>query len=496
VQPARLCGHVTFRGAAAGLILLRASAYTGAVRVSLGRAANLNRSRPVVQTFTMIAVLAAAAPSRAADYTFRDGDREVLAEGVFELAPIRRGGTGAVAVVVTLSDPSQCLALDRPGEYQLEVGDGLYGPPWYEERKGERRLVAVTITADEDSSTGQRVVRNPLETLSDDEIRNLRGVRVEHWSAEVARSLRRLDLRRTCITLGDALTSFPALPAGIELLVVEHPIFPREPSLRAGRLPALRYLRVESLSDDAWALDLAELEAPRLEHLTVRAPVVNAERLRHFPVLRELSLGRGAERVDFVHGTPALQRLEVTGVKDLRPLGRLRALREIHADASAVQRLPLVEMPQLRLLDVLSCPVGDDEIRRFSALNPKARVLHRLNPLLQAALRGATRVEGIWRDQRERRTTRCADEGNQQQVRWLVDRLEVQESTRRIICSCLPGLSLELTVGKRKEELSIVCDDSLRWSGWPGDFTLTPSAREALQSWLTARGVALKPCGD
>ncbi len=76
------------------------------------------------------------------------------------------------------------------------------------------------------------------------------------------------------------------------------------------------------------------------------------------------------------------------------------------------------------------------------------------------------------------------------EIAGLLHLFEVDEDQSGALCGCLCGASFEFFNGDRLVETThLVCNDMLRWSGWPSDALLAPANATVLLDWLAARGV-------
>lgn len=406
----------------------------------------------------------------------------------FALTP-SAGDQAPIATVLEWNGDDVCVVVP-PGSPRSVVADAYEGRWSIEDPDGHKRVVAVRV----DEQTAPR----GLSSLTPEEISHLWGVFVDAWSPKVARLMAHIDPTRTCVTIDSELRPLPPLDRKLRYLAVA-PDSPGRPKVSLGfaRYPELRYLRLTGfpLHVRRDRVDAATIRAPRLEYLRLFGDVAHVATVGRLVALRKLDL-RGIHQLGdpaFLSDLHALEELALSGVEDLRSAGGLPMLQRIEADDAPVRELPLVAMPALRYLDILSSPVPTDVVRRFAALNPQCRIRHRFNEILQDMFRDAGLVRISWR-LRGKRVTSTAEVRTPTEIQGLASKLLVAETTERVMCVCLPSVWLEITTPRGTSQLAFNCGSALQTDELPADAKLTPSSVTVLESWLERHGVDLANC--
>lgn len=371
--------------------------------------------------------------------------------------------------------------------------------------------------------TSPRLV-NPLSDLTDDGIRRLRGVRLDYWDDAITEQLQKIDPRNTCVTIAvhhQHRHSLPELPSGLRYLRIEVGCSPGVESYRPLLWQRdLAYFRLHTCSDPFdvtalenchglkhvsfdWAVlmnphvlttraELRHLEIPGCEEVSGLAGALGT--LRH---LRRLNLEYCGDlpEVSWVAGLSRLRelRLDRTAVRDLTPIGGLKHIESVSANASPVGKLGAMPIPSLRELKVMSTRLGDAEVSAFSRSNPQCRVYHRWTEVLQWAISKTDRVhvrtgsEYIGREEPET----LFDERDADRARELVASLCVEDDPD----PDSPGganLSMEFyEAGRLLATVGLSQGKKVLWQdGWPGDGSLTAKSRRFLSRWLSERGIS------
>ena len=184
--------------------------------------------------------------------------------------------------------------------------------------------------------------------------------------------------------------------------------------------------------------------------------------------------------------------VERTSVRHLSPLAGLPQLERVQANQSLVTTLPEGDLPALRELSVVAAQVPAEAIKAFRSTHPQIRVRHGWNESLRDALLGATRVRvGPGEEYTLGKPTQPSYESAAAgELAGLLRLFEVDENQSGAICGCLCGASFEFFNGDRLLETThLVCNNMLRWSGWPSDGLLAPANAAVLLDWLAERGV-------
>ncbi len=379
------------------------------------------------------------------------------------------------------------------------------GVLWVEGPGGRRRAAAARVRweftneKDENRQRKRKLV-NPLQNLPPEDIGELRGIELDAWTDDVARSLKSLNPRQACVMLhGDAVVGakreFPPLPSGLRHLMV------RENNNFAGiqdyqPIRELKELRFLSLNAMVGAFDCNFIrEAKGITHLTLRPrTITNVEALGDLAELRDLDLhfNRDVKSVAFAQKLTKLETLNLfyTAVDDLTVLGGHPALRHIDARSTPLSKLPLDKpMPALRVLDALSARVSETDGKAFAKLNPRCKLKVTWRAALLDALEGVDRVRvrtggTCHRDIARERTLH--EEKDAAKVRDLIAQIQIDERQSGFHCMCCGEPSLEFFKGdKLVLTLGYHHGRSMRWvGGWPADCLLTPPSAQHFQKWL------------
>lgn len=225
--------------------------------------------------------------------------------------------------------------------------------------------------------------------------------------------------------------------------------------------------------------------------------------VRFLPRLRILSLDATPVRdLNPLAGHPSLERLSLrlTLIRSLAPVSKVAHLEEIDATESEVRELPRGTLPRLRLLRAVSARIPEVDAANFREQNP-AVVLHArwLDPLLERVA-GADRLRlqsGGWDVCGEAETT-LFETTEPTEIRKLLGVLDISEERAEGSgvgeCCCSGGPKIEFFAGRKPlVSMSIHHGCGLRWrAGWPGDAWLTEKGIRDLALWLKTHGAAPK----
>jgi hypothetical protein len=418
------------------------------------------------------------------------------------------------------------VAPDQPAPGDIiEINDMLVtlGPPGsYEYRttpKEDGRLLQVRKDGGTDvvgASVGwtykgrEKVIFNPLNKLSPQEIRGLRGVVLDDWPEGIEDRLKHLDLELACVTISDNTAqgrkgpkvprgggSMPSLPEGLRYLHV------RERSNTGigdysglARYKALRFLTVRGMTSP---VDVKSLEGTvGIRYLDLSGcELKNIASLGDLDQVRLLGLAytRGTDNITFAAQMPELIKLDIrrTAVADLSPLNASNKLVHIDARETPVRRLPDGGLPGLRDLKIFSATLADETVEAFGRRHPGCRILFRWEKALTDALKGVDRVRvrtggTCHRDIAREKT--LFEEKRPAEIAGLVTNLNIDEKKSGFHCMCCGQPSFEFY---NRNELVVTLGfhhgRSVRWPEvWPSDGALTPASAEFLCAWLSDRG--------
>lgn len=221
------------------------------------------------------------------------------------------------------------LVLDEAGEYRFVTTER--GNLRREYADGRAPLVHVVLGREFE------VTASPGE---------LRGVRVEDGWREYAEVLDSAPVERCMIEViffadAGSIPRFSERSAYLDLCYADG-----DPAGLGAELPNLRYLEL--------AIHLGDTDVGRSEED-----------------------GRAPRPIDWVADLSDLRFLSVagTGVRDLRPLGGHPSLRHLLADDTPIEFLPTVALPELRRFEAMDWKCSEQEVGRFRALQPEARIV-------------------------------------------------------------------------------------------------------------------------
>ena len=321
--------------------------------------------------------------------------------------------------------------------------------------------------------------RETFLRLSPEEVRGLRGVRIESWVDGIAEQVGSLD-PGTCVTLSWTAREdepVPRLPATLEHLCVESrrdASFPLGASV--GRFRSLRVLLAPgaTVEDPYGFKDLAEL--------------------------RLLSLwgAKGIRDVGFVARMPKLRVLAIAGteVADLGPLGGHPSLAYVYASGRSIERLPAAPMPALREIVAYGAGWSDEAHAAFVRENPACKLTDRWEPALREALATCDRIRvrsGGTCCREERAEETLFEVRDVEEIRDTIAGIAIHNVPWSGSCMCCGSPTFEFYAGQKLLAMVGFHHGSrLRWADgpWPGDASLTNEGAERLKQWLSGHGVA------
>jgi len=406
------------------------------------------------------------------------------------------------------AEPEDVIAI---GGYRLVLGSERnqnYRSTPHEDgqllKVSDNKEVVVAVTVNFTFKGNEKVISNPLAKMTSEQIKKLRGVKIQAWNDEIAKSLSLLDLEKTCVTVTDDValdrrekSSLPALPKGLRYLVIEEW---SNTGLRdystLKEQNDLRYLLLRVLTVP---FDFEHLkQATNLRYIQAFAVgVKNIDSLASLAQLRSAGLySDGIESLDFVSGMKNLVELDVsrTNIKTLAPLSGLKSLSRVTANSTRVASLPdPASLPSLKRLEVMSTALSDEQVAKFRSALPKCQVLFRWQTALADAAAEATRLRvrtgGTCHRTPETEKT-LFEVKDVVQIRRLLGSIRIDEKRSGFECQCCGEPSFEFYAG---EKLLLTVGfhhgQGLRWAeGWPGDAALTVESAESICRWMSANG--------
>jgi len=358
----------------------------------------------------------------------------------------------------------------------------------------------IGVNVDWDYVDGEKMLVDPLSALSDEEIRGLWGVRLDHWSDAIAEKLKQVDPDRVCITLTQETAvqpgrRLPPLPDGVRYLKIRvsssNEVFTDFSPLQSCR--NLRYFAYGGVGKEPFDVSVLK-EASQLQHLVLSGErLVNTASLAELANLRRLDLGgcRELQDVSFVGQLGRLEALNISNTKvaDLTPLDGLQRLEYLDADMTPVSQLPAQPLPALHTLRVMSTALSDESVEKFRRTNTACAVMHHWDDALKDALADATRLRvrsgGTCHRDIENEKTLYETE-DKAVIEQAIAGIAIDEAESGFHCMCCGEPSLEFYQGdKLILTLGFHHGQSLRWvGGWPGDGSLTSESARFLVKWL------------
>jgi hypothetical protein len=383
---------------------------------------------------------------------------------------------------------------------------------------GQQTLI---VTGDNDGT---------LSSLSPEEVARLAGYAIQNGTPSA--QLRYLDPSRLCVTVNDEdhLDSFPdeifeancvvldsVGPGVLDRFPLAQHVFlgdntsdqdeaiarllDRAASLRSlsvidatklqrlAKFRSLVSLSVAGSSDAPTNLDflsgMSKLRSLRID----LGPLVNLGALSGLTELEELTLeyvekGEPLERLTTL---TRLRRLRIRGrLDDLSFLGALPSLEEVNASFTAATKLPATAMPSLKELHILSTPLAEKEIDRFTALNPQALISATYHDVLRRKLEHADEIHVVWQSLCKTTTPRRIFIKDAYSVRELLALMTVRSPSVPYVIGCYGDVEFRfLAKGRRIGEFSYFDGiGSIRFDDWPSYSSLTPESRAAFEGWM------------
>jgi hypothetical protein len=420
------------------------------------------------------------------------------------------------SLLLTLGSERDCRFVTTPpedGRLLLKTADG------------GTRVVAVNVWSETSGpwNDPRKTFHDPLGQLTPSEISGLWGIQLADWPEGTERRLSHVDQRRTCVWLTEhALSpsgkSLPPLPKGLRYLrLADGCVRVKIEQMSLSPFDHLVFLDVGGMLDAT--LDATDLRcANSLRGLRIGSALTNAAALGNLHELRVLDLSWGmigdspflanlsrlrilkipvcgVTDISFVKNLKELEALwlDMNPVTDLSPLDGLRRLREVRADGSSAQVLPLVPMPRLRELRVLSTRLSDERVAEFRRLNPNCVVSRRWRDALEARIRDADRMDILeWTAGNSGYLSqkRVLSISSKDVTRDFLATIEIDEKDGLSFCGCIGGPIFKFCRGGQcLVEMTLHHGQSLRWeAGWPGDAELTTNSQVEIAQWLQQAG--------
>lgn len=381
------------------------------------------------------------------------------------------------------------LTLGPPGTWKFSTARRDEGLLLLESDSGAATPVAAR--AFRGIKDGRPVVINPLDTLTPNERRGLRG-----FSSGVAlATLKGIPPSAAVALDSDASGLPPDFSEGLRALSISMKHGAGVPDLKGA--PGLRWLLVSGPATAAF--DVSALAAvPDLRVLAIRGVRWTGAPPAGLKSLRVLDLqGRGIAELSWASGLKELRgvRLEATGVDDLGPLSDLPKLEWIEAGPASIRSLPEGKLPALRRLQLLATEIADKAIVTFAASHPDCRVLRTFEEAMRRGLEGVDRLvvrSGGTCHRRPDQEKPLIEVKDAAEIVKVVKGIRLDEAAGMFHCMCCGDPTFEFfRAGRLQAVLGFHHGKSLRWpGGWPGDAALSEAGREFLAGWLAERGVA------
>jgi hypothetical protein len=344
---------------------------------------------------------------------------------------------------------------------------------------GTDRLVAIRVFRADGSP--ERIV-NPLEGLSVEATRGLRGVAIDYSEAPVADRLMRIDPEQTLVAFRADLVDLPPLPAGQRYLFADVTDC-RFGWLRFGVLSglnSLRFLYIQGLRMDFDATWIAG--CPDLRYLDLSCRISNPEAIGRQARLRHLGIyGCDIRSLAWLRGMTALRSvdLEELSMGDGSSLDGL-------TDASYFDGLKNVSL--LRVCGrACEDPVVAAALRVFIARHPLCRVVVGPTARLADCTRIRIRSGGLCHRRLSEEKT-LAEVTDPCEIRDVVEHIRCDNVIGR--CRCCGGPSLELYRGfELLLTLSMHHGQSLTSEYFGAGGFLLPESADYLCDWLVRKGI-------
>lgn len=395
------------------------------------------------------------------------------------------------------------MVLDKPGSYSFRSTPKDDGLLLLVGNDGDDKVIGAQV--DWTYRDKRKVVFNPFATLSTDQIKGLRGIRLNSWPDGLTKKLGYIDLNHTCVTITDDTATgrrseLPPLPEGLLYLNIDESSSMGVKDYNLLRKQSqLRFFALNAMGEDAF--DVKMISANRqLRFLDLGGEdLMNVQTLANFTNLRELHLEwcPDVDNIRFVRDMTHLKVLWVrnSSVMDMTPLAGLKELTIVNADQTPVSRLPEGEFDCLSMLRIMSTKVTENEIARFCKANPQCEVHYRWDESLRRSLKGITRIRvrsggTCHRDKAAERT--LFEETNPGKIEMFTKRFAINEGGSGFHCMCCGSPSFEFY---NNEELVVTLGfhhgRSLRWpEGWPSDALMTGEFADYVCKWLAENGVS------
>ncbi|MCH6255900.1 hypothetical protein MLD52_05030 [Puniceicoccaceae bacterium K14] len=352
---------------------------------------------------------------------------------------------------------------------------------------------------------GKRLV-NPFENLGIDDMKYVRGIRLDGNTSEIASDLmNHIDSSKAFYKItnhaavGDEM-SLPKIPESVTFLQIQenssNGIRDYSP---LKKLKSLRFLNIDSLNREAFNLenisqnkDLVYLKyyGGELQKTSDFSKLVN---------LRYLDLGwqSGLTNFGFLKDLKDLRELQIpnTEVKNLRSIENLRQITVVNANNSTLESIPTKSVPSLQNLKILSTKVSDRSIAAFKRNNTQCQLLHNWTDALKTRIQNVTSIRvrsgGTCHRILDKEKT-LLEVTKSEQISNFLDNLKISNSNNGFHCMCCGSPSFEFYQGEKLiETIGFHHGQSLRWMDgeWPGDGGLTETSSDFLIHWLAKNGV-------
>jgi hypothetical protein len=392
------------------------------------------------------------------------------------------------------------IVLGESGVWRFRTTKDRDGRVFRVDEAGKESVIGVNLTSHYNDN--QKVFDDPLSPLTDDEIRGLRGVRLNCWPEGIEKKLALLNPARAALWVTDAVQqkgSLPELPPGIRYLYVDE-------SSNSGirnfqSLEAQRDLQVfygSLMTADSFDLNWLK-NSTGLKLFTLRyTKLAHADAMAAFKDMRNVILGgqKDIKSIEWARGMKSLVSLNLreTGVEDLSPLDELSSLVMVNANHAPIRKLPQGPLPALKELDIQSTKISDVDAEAFRRAHPGCEVRHRWAAALRHGLASANRLRvrtgGTCHTDPETEKT-LLDLRDAAAIQTFLGGVEVDEAQSGFHCMCCGYPTLEFYEGEKLVGIvGMHHGRSLRWPGeWPGDALLTAGSIEFLVEWLAKHGV-------
>lgn len=402
------------------------------------------------------------------------------------------------------------LCLEEPGTYDFETRED--GALLRVMPDGKKIMVACTVEMASENNGVKQPATNPLTSMTDAELKALRGVSLERWTNGMNVLLAKLDLAKVCLFLHASALGYESVKLRAFPSATSHLILSSGGSSQCsdfsslGALKQLRFLRLDDMSPPVF--DFHDIAGLPLEFLSLpwAREVKNFGSITTLKKLKTLHNGILGYLGDasFLGQLPELRQFYGNNISgfgevppealDLRGLAAHPKLVRFDVSNSSVKHLPQATLPALKKASIMWTQAPEDEVEIFIKANPQAVIASRVNAELASTLTKATRLRvrsgGVRLGVREK-VKIFYDTLDAEVIRDFAAHLKVEEAKGSGSCSCLGNPTFEFYEGEKTlATVGFHHGRAIRWwdGNWPDDGKLVPESVAYLADWLAKQG--------